>query len=151
MYSYVTFWYTHTQPFYDPLSGTTRVDWYQKRHSSTHFWNVLWESVIILDFMSSGENNRGKCTDNPAGHHPIRTIDVPTSIIPPILCRMPSCRNPPSLTWLETGTKYAGLHTWRLGCLLIHCYKNGWQCATGFVISLEIRRPVVAWLRCWLF
>jgi len=98
---------THTQQFYVPLSGTTRVCRYQKRHSPTHTWNVLCESVIILDFMRRGEHNRGKCTDNPAGRHPIRTIDAPTFIIP--------SRNPPNLSWLGTGTKYAGLHTWRLG------------------------------------
>ena len=27
----------------------------------------------------------------------------------------PSCRNPPNLSWLATGTKYAGLHTQWLG------------------------------------
>jgi len=26
----------------------------------------------------------------------------------------PSCRNPPNLSWLGTGTKYVGQHTWRL-------------------------------------
>jgi len=28
--------YAHTQPFYGPLSGTTRVSRYQKKHSPTH-------------------------------------------------------------------------------------------------------------------
>jgi len=28
----------------------------------------------------------------------------------------PSWHNPPNLSWLGTGTKYAGLHTWWLGC-----------------------------------
>ena len=28
--------HTHTQPFYGPLSGSTRVSRYQKKHSSTH-------------------------------------------------------------------------------------------------------------------
>jgi len=28
--------HTHTQPFNDLLSGTTRVGWYQKKHSPTH-------------------------------------------------------------------------------------------------------------------
>jgi len=28
--------HTHTQPFYGPLSGTTRVSRYQKKHSPTH-------------------------------------------------------------------------------------------------------------------
>jgi len=35
------------------------------------------------------ENNRGRRTDNPAGHHIIPTIGVPTSIIPTFLRRMP--------------------------------------------------------------
>jgi len=73
----------HTQLFYGPLSRTTRVDRYQKRHLPTHTWNVLWESVIILDFMRRGEDNRGKCIDSPTGCHPVQTIDAPTSIIPP--------------------------------------------------------------------
>jgi len=81
--------HSHIQPFYDPLSGTTRVSRYQKRHSPTHTWNVLWESVIILNFVRCGEDNRGRCTDNPAGRHHIRTVDGgPTSIITQILCRM---------------------------------------------------------------
>ena len=37
----------------------------------------------VVDFMRDGEDNRGKCADNPAGRHPIRTIDAPTSIISP--------------------------------------------------------------------
>jgi len=49
-------------------------------------------SVIILDFMRRGEDNRG--IDNPAGHHPIRTIDAPTFIILPILCQMPFLLQP---------------------------------------------------------
>jgi len=44
---------------------------------------MLWETVIILDFMRRGENDRGKCTNNPAGHYPIWTIDASTSITPP--------------------------------------------------------------------
>jgi len=88
--------HTDTQLFYGPLSGTTQVGRYQKRHSPTHTWNVLWESVIILDFMRRGEDNRGKCTDNPAGRHPIWTIDAPTSVIPLILrlkCVVGVCRH----------------------------------------------------------
>ena len=77
-----------------PLSGTTRVSRYQKRHSPTHTRNVLWESVIILDFMRCGEDNRGKCANNPAGRHPIWTNNAPTSIIPPILHRMPFLPQP---------------------------------------------------------
>jgi len=91
--------YTHVQPFYGPVSGTTRLGRYQKRHSPTHTWNVLWESVIIVDFMRREEDNRGKCTDNPAGRHPIRTIDAPPPSSPQFYAGCPSCRNPPNLSW----------------------------------------------------
>jgi len=38
----------------------------------------------------------------------------PTFIIPHFYAGYPSCRNPPNLSWFETGTKYASLHTqWR--------------------------------------
>ena len=109
--------YIHRLQFYCPLPGsvTTWVGRYQNRHSPTHTSNVLWVSIIILDFMRCGEDNRDKCADNPAGCHPIRSIDAPTSIIPKFYAGCPSCRNPPNLSWLGTGTKYAGLHTWRLG------------------------------------
>ena len=36
--------YTHTQPFYGYLSGSTGVGRYQKRHSLTHTWHILRES-----------------------------------------------------------------------------------------------------------
>jgi len=39
---------------------------------------------------------------------------------PQLYAGCPSCRNPP---WLGTGTKYAGLHTWRLGGLSKPHYK----------------------------
>jgi len=103
--------HTHTLPFYGPLSGTTQVCRYQKRHTPTHTWNMLWKSVIILDFMRRGEDNRGKCADNPAGRHLIRTTDASTSIISQFYAGCPSCCNPLNLSWLGTGTKYAGLHT----------------------------------------
>ena len=75
----------------------TRVVWNQKRHSPTHTWNTSLESVIILDFMRRGEDNRGKCIDSPAGRHPIWTIDAPTWITrspPPILHQMPFLLQP---------------------------------------------------------
>jgi len=73
---------THTQPFYGPLSGTTGVGRYQKRHSPTLTCNVLWESVIILDFIKHGEDKRGKCADNSARCQTIRTIDAPSPSSP---------------------------------------------------------------------
>jgi len=106
--------YTH-----GPLSGTAQVGLYQKRYSSTHTWNVLWESVIIMDFMRGGEDNIGNCTDNVAGYHPIRTIDAPTSIIPQFYAGFPSCRKPPGLGQAPN-MPYCipgGLVTWRLGLI----------------------------------
>jgi len=44
--------------------------------------------------MRHGEDNNVKCTENFAGHHPIQTIDAPTSIIPPILRWMPFLLQP---------------------------------------------------------
>jgi len=108
--------HTHTQPFYGPLSRTTQVGRYQKRHSPTHTWNELWESVIILDFMRRGEDNRVKCAHNPAVRHPIQTIDATTSIVPaatfPIYHGLGQA---PNVLDCIPG----GLVTWRLYSLLL--------------------------------
>jgi len=58
--------------------------------------------------MRHGEDNRRKCTDNPAGHHPIQTIDAPPLSSPNfMLDALP----------IATLPIYPGLgHTWRLGC-----------------------------------
>jgi len=74
--------HTHTAVL-RPFFGTTRVGRYQKRHSPIHTWNMLWESVIILDFMRHGEDKRGKCADNPTRRHPIGTINDPHLCHPP--------------------------------------------------------------------
>ena len=89
------------------------LGWPVPKETFTHS-HVKWESVIILYCMQHEEDNRGKCADNPDRRHRIWTIDAPTSIIPQFHAGCPSCRNTPNLSWLRTGTKYAGLHTWRL-------------------------------------
>jgi len=59
-------WYTqHTQPFYGPFSGTTRVSRCQKKKSSSELY-------------CARENNRGRHINNPAGRHSIRTNHRPT-------------------------------------------------------------------------
>jgi len=88
----------HTQPFYGPFSGTTRVSWCQKKK-------------LLLDFMVQGKINRGRHTDHPAGRHSIRTNQRPTSLIPHFYAGCPSCCNSSNLSWLWTGTKYSGLHS----------------------------------------
>ena len=49
----------------------------------------------------------------------------PISIIPQVYVGCPYCQDPPNLSWLGTGTKYAALHTWRLviyKCAIkVHC------------------------------
>jgi len=73
-----TWTYANTKPFYGPLSGTT--GWAgTRRDIHSHTWNILWE---FLNFMKRGEDNRGKCTNNPTQRHPIQTIDAPTSSYP---------------------------------------------------------------------
>jgi len=59
---------THTQLYYGPLCGTTRVSQCQKKN---FFW-TLW----------CREDNTGRHTYNPAGCHSVRTNQRPTSIIP---------------------------------------------------------------------
>ena len=69
--------------------------------------------------MSSARRNLlitwGRNTDSPAGCHTIRTNRRPTSIIPHFYPGCSSFRNLPNLSWLGSGTKYAGLHTQWLG------------------------------------
>ena len=93
--------HAHTQPFYDPFSGATRVSWCQQKSFS--------------GLCGARGDSRGRHTDHPAGHHSIRTNQRPTSILPPFYARCPSCSNPAHLSWLGTGTRYAGLHTQWLG------------------------------------
>jgi len=54
-------------------------------------------------------------TDNLAVRHAIRINQQPTSLFPHFSAGCPSCRNLPNLSWLGTGTKYAGLHATWLG------------------------------------
>jgi len=58
------------------------------------------------------EDNTGRHTNKPNGRHSIngQIRDPPPSSLH-FYAGCPSFRNPPALSWLETGTKYAGLHT----------------------------------------
>jgi len=92
--------HTHTQPFYGPFSGTTLVNRCQKKSSGL--------------FGAMGDI-RGRHTDSPARRHSVWTNQQPISLIPHFYAECPFCRSPPNLCWLGTGTKYAGLHSQRLG------------------------------------
>jgi len=49
------------------------------------------------------------------GATPFGLISDPPPSSPHFYAGCPSCHNPPNLSWLGTGTKYAGLHTQWLG------------------------------------
>jgi len=75
--------HTHSQPFYSLLSGTTQEGRYKKRPS--YILNVLWESVIILDFMKHGEDNRSKCWTSPHPDHRCPHLHQPPNFTPDAL------------------------------------------------------------------
>jgi len=110
------------QPFYGPLSGITWVSRYQKKHSPTHhpdhhptfisFFhlpripnNHTFSNHYLPDFNGAREDNRGRYSDSPTGHHSLRTNQRATSIIPPFLRRMPFLPQPSQfiLAWTGTG------------------------------------------------
>jgi len=115
--------HTHTHPFYGDFSGTTQLSRCQKKASSGLY--------------GAREDNRGRHTNNPAGRHSIWTNQRPTFLIPHFYVGCPSCHNPPNLSCLGTGTRYAGLHTQWLGSYdLAH-----WQVLWVAIPTLSQRAP----------
>jgi len=101
---------THTHNHFTALwtlSGTTRVSRYQKAHFAI-FW-IFWSKMKITQ------------ADAPTiwmGCHPVQTNWCPHLCHPQhFYAGCPSLHNPPNLSLLGTGTKYAGLHTRWLGGL----------------------------------
>ena len=85
------------------LSGTTRVSRYQKVHFAI-FW-IFWNKMKITQ------------ADSPTiwmDCHPIQTNWCHPHHF---YTGCPSLHNPPNLSWLGTGIKYAGLHTRWLGSI----------------------------------
>jgi len=70
-----------------------------------HFVNLL------LDFMVQGEISEADTPTIQLDTTPSGLINNPPPSSLQFFARCPSCRNPPNLSWLGTGTKYAGLHT----------------------------------------
>ena len=83
----------HTQPFYGPSSGTTRVSQCQKKSSGLY---------------GAREDIRGRHTDNRLCATASGVISDPPPSSSHFYVGCHSCCNPP---WLGTGTKYAGLYT----------------------------------------
>jgi len=94
--------HTLTQPFYGPFSGTARVSRCQQRSSSGLC-------------CARGDIRGRRVPTIRLGATPSRVISDPPPSFPHFYAGCPSCRNPPNLSWLGTGTKYAGLHTHWLG------------------------------------
>jgi len=65
--------------------------------------------------MVQGEISEADTLTIRLGATPSGLISNPPPSSPHFYARCPSCRNPPNLSWLGTGTKYAGLHTQWLG------------------------------------
>jgi len=83
------------------LSGTTQVSWYQKVHFAI-FW-IFWCKMKITQ--AGTPTIQMDC-------HPIQTNWCPHLCHPVhFYAGCPSWHNPPNLSWLGTGTIYAGLHT----------------------------------------
>jgi len=72
----------------------------------------------LVHFLEQNEDNTGRHTNSLDGLPPIQTNWCPHLCHPHhFYAGCPSSHNPPNLSWLGTGTKYAGLHTRWLGYL----------------------------------
>jgi len=100
--------HTHTHNHFTALwtlSGITQVSWYQKVPFA--IFCIFWCKMKITQ--ADTPTMRMNC-------HPIQTNWCPHLCQPHHLyAGCPSWHNPPNLSWLGTGTKYAGLHTRWLG------------------------------------
>jgi len=95
--------HTHAQPFYGS------VDFVRDNPGEP-----VPEGTFrhLLDFLEQNEDNTGRCANNLDGLLPIQTNWCPHLCHPHhFYAGCPSLHNPPHLSWLGTGTKYAGLHT----------------------------------------
>jgi len=94
-------------------------------HTHNHFTAVFlglpsWAGARrrnLLNFMVQGEITEANTLTIRLGAIPCGLISDPAPSFPHFCAGCPSCRNRPNLSWLGTGTKYAGLHTQWLGCL----------------------------------
>jgi len=66
---------------------------------------------LLLDFMVQGKITEADTPTIQMGDIASGLISDPPPSSPYFYARCPSCHNPPNLSWLVTGTKYAGLHT----------------------------------------
>ena len=90
----------HTQPFYGPFLGLC--------------WWAGARRNLVMDFLEQGKITEADTPTIRLGASASGLISYPPPSSPHFHARCPSCCNPPDLSWLGAGTKYAGLHTqWR--------------------------------------
>jgi len=89
-------------------------------HTHNHFmalfpgppaWAGAGRNKLLLDFMVKWKITKADTPTIWLGGTPSGLISDPPPSFPHFYAGCPSCRNPPTLSWLRTGTKYAGLHT----------------------------------------
>ena len=94
-------------------------DWNTHTHTHTavlqpFFWDYpdepLPEEIFFWTFMVQGMITEADTPTIQLGATPTGLISNPPPTSPHFYAGCPSCRNPPTLSSLGTGTKYAGLH-----------------------------------------
>jgi len=98
---YIVCLHTRTQPLYGPFSGTAWVSRCPKKSS--------FGLVVVQGKITEADTPTIRVAATPS-----ELISDPPPSYPMFYARCPSCSNPPTSSWLGTGTKYAGLHIqWR--------------------------------------
>jgi len=129
---------THTYNFMTIL-------WLFSRQTTQPFYgslDIIWDNPgepapegtfrYLLDFLEQNEDNTGRHINNPDGLPPIQTNWCPYLCNPHhFYAGCPCLHNPPNLSWLGTGTNYAGLHTRWLGY-------TWWQTTTSLIVACSI-------------
>jgi len=101
--------------------------------SGTTWMSHCQKKKLLLDFMAQGTITEADTPTIPLGATPSGLISDPPPSYPHFYARCPSCLNPPNLSWLGAGTKYAGLHTQWFGSPLYQYpisdpYCHYWLC-----------------------
>ena len=91
--------HTHTQPFYGPFFQDYPDE-------------LVQEEIIFCAFMVQGKITEAYTPTIRLGATPSGLISDRPLSSPPFLCQTPFLLQlSPTLSWLGSGTKYAGLHT----------------------------------------
>jgi len=121
-YTYYYYFYYYSKPRDRPRYLTCWFKLTLRTHARTQlFYGLIpglpaWAGVrrnLLLDFIMQGTITEADTPTTQLGATPLISDPPPSS--PHFYAGCPSCHNPSNLSWLGTGTKYAGLHTQWLG------------------------------------